>query len=787
MTSMTSNNQALTMNCISGHDDESTTPIILTTRRKCRGLVQHQSRHDRNKRHTTTNTDQEKAPSSRPNTAIALAGNIPIHYHHHHTHNLLPMTTRISRMSARTVTIVLLVFVCAVQQMAYTSHPKHGHIIVGVSVSAFQFQQPPQRRCDSMYTYHPNGNIYGYFGGSKTYHHHPSLSLVPSRGQHAPRTNTNIYAAAAAADVDVDDTIVSAPPSSSPAVVEFSEAVQQAFQKQTLTSLTLQGVSRSSSKPPRNSRGAADPGEYNTKERLRGQIRVINGRLVALSQSKKKKKGKKQASAEEEQVIFLQMTFKYHGSTDIVKNWALKDIQQEIQSLSRVAAAADSIPIQSGDLKTSEGNWKLTGPTSKNGNKHQKEQWTCKQTSSTSTRKAKQSSKSDAIITIAQHDRTKQVPLSNQEDYLQLLGITNPQGQTRPGMQSKLKQCQKFVEIVSKLVEDIMITTSSNPSSLSNSTISVMDMGCGRGYVTFALHHYLIQRYSMMGTGSTSAVSDNDSSSDSDSGTSSNTPPHHMEVVSVGVELRPALVAETNSFCEILGEPFDTLKFVEGSIDAYMYRDYLEQQQDAIKKQSPNNDNLSVLIALHACDTATDDAIYFGIHNNFDLIVTAPCCHKQVRRQLDQHYVKMKNSHPLRDVLRHGIYRERISETVTDSIRALLLEIAHYNVQVFEFISTDHSGKNVMITATKRKRKRTVAQIQDLTTRLIQLCALHGIHTQTLANRMGLSLDDLDVDGNANANISSSILPETSSIKVVSTTGTSSPRGRRPAFPSLDE
>jgi len=102
-----------------------------------------------------------------------------------------------------------------------------------------------------------------------------------------------------------------------------------------------------------------------------------------------------------------------------------------------------------------------------------------------------------------------------------------------------------------------------------------------------------------------------------------------------------------------------------------------------------------VLIALHACDTATDDAIHKGVEAGAALVVTAPCCHKEVRPQIvvpDQ----------LRGVLRHGHLLEREAESVTDSLRALLLEAAGYRVKVFEFVSNEHTRKNTMIAAVRR-------------------------------------------------------------------------------------
>ena len=107
---------------------------------------------------------------------------------------------------------------------------------------------------------------------------------------------------------------------------------------------------------------------------------------------------------------------------------------------------------------------------------------------------------------------------------------------------------------------------------------------------------------------------------------------------------------------------------------------------------------LDMLIALHACDTATDLALSKGILSKAGIIVVAPCCHKQIRKE-------MNTKSPMAAVLRNGILEERQAEIVTDGIRALLLESKGYQTKVFEFISTDHTAKNVMITAVQGKKK----------------------------------------------------------------------------------
>jgi hypothetical protein len=129
-----------------------------------------------------------------------------------------------------------------------------------------------------------------------------------------------------------------------------------------------------------------------------------------------------------------------------------------------------------------------------------------------------------------------------------------------------------------------------------------------------------------------------------------------------------------------------------------------------------------VLIALHACDTATDDALAQAVRAESSLILAAPCCHKEVRAQLAAPPV-------LRDVLRHGILAEREAEIVTDGLRALVLEIHGYAAKVFEFISPEETSKNLMLAAHRRARPENP---EPMKTRLRELMAFYGIRRQRL-------------------------------------------------------
>ena len=268
------------------------------------------------------------------------------------------------------------------------------------------------------------------------------------------------------------------------------------------------------------------------------------------------------------------------------------------------------------------------------------------------------------------HDRTKNRPLAaGGKPWLHALGIADAQGNIRKDGQDKFRQINKMVEIFAPLIQAIK---AEKPR--------ILDMGAGKGYLDFALYDHLTAQ------GKAVAVT--------------------------GVELRPALVDEGNAIARRSG--FDGLDFVPGSI-----LDHDATGADAV-------------IALHACDTATDDAIYKGIVAGAELIAVAPCCHKQVRRQMEQG----KRSGPVLDpLLRHGIFMERQAEMVTDTLRALLLEAYGYRTKVFEFVSDAHTPKNNLIVAQRdgragRDREAVLRQIGEIK-------AMFGVERHYLEGLLG--------------------------------------------------
>ena len=248
------------------------------------------------------------------------------------------------------------------------------------------------------------------------------------------------------------------------------------------------------------------------------------------------------------------------------------------------------------------------------------------------------------------HDHEKQRLIDPTKPWWNLLGLTTRDGKVMADMQHKFKQICKYVEIVDGVMRQTKF----------DDEIHIADMGAGKGYLTFALYEYLITHYD-------------------------------KKIVMEGVEIRKDLVVKINDIIDRC--KLQNFKFVENSIEDY------------------KPEKLDVLIALHACDTATDDAILKGVRNNAKLIICAPCCHKQVRRE-------MEKSGKFDSITKYGIFLERQAVMITDAVRALVMEYCGYKTQVMEFIEIDNTPKNVLLVGRKSEKnvdKEAVAkQIKEL-------------------------------------------------------------------------
>lgn len=263
------------------------------------------------------------------------------------------------------------------------------------------------------------------------------------------------------------------------------------------------------------------------------------------------------------------------------------------------------------------------------------------------------------------HDRRKERSLDPTSGWLRHLGITDDRGEVVPSGSRKWKQINRFVEIVGDQLERSPL--------LSAAPLHVVDFGSGKGYLTFALHDYLSHRIP-------------------------------TEVRTTGVEVRNDLVRLCNDVARESG--MSHLRFIEGDIGDAEVGEF------------------DVMIALHACDTATDLALHRGITAGAGLIVAAPCCHKEVRRLMTPPDI-------LQPMLRYGKHLEREAEMLTDTIRALLLEIHGYHVTIAEFVPIKHTPKNSLILAVRESEPKE-EKIAEAKRRLEELKRFYGVEGQSL-------------------------------------------------------
>ncbi|MCB9015729.1 MAG: SAM-dependent methyltransferase [Lentimicrobiaceae bacterium] len=276
---------------------------------------------------------------------------------------------------------------------------------------------------------------------------------------------------------------------------------------------------------------------------------------------------------------------------------------------------------------------------------------------------------SSAELPVFRHDKMKQRLITAEHNiYLRDLGVLTSEWKVKNDMQDKFRQINKYVEIIDGILKGDEI----------KDKFSIVDMGSGKGYLTFALYDFL-----------------------------KNKQQKHIRMT--GVELRPDLVEKCNKIAK--DAAFTELSFTEGSIG---------------KAELPAFD---MIIALHACDTATDEAIYRGISAQAPVIVCAPCCHKQIRKQINPDNI-------LKEITRHGILEERQAEMLTDTIRAMIMEAYGYKTRVFEFIATEHTPKNVLIAGTRKKA--VLVPDAEVLNRIAQLKAQFGIEYHHLERLLGI-------------------------------------------------
>ena len=251
------------------------------------------------------------------------------------------------------------------------------------------------------------------------------------------------------------------------------------------------------------------------------------------------------------------------------------------------------------------------------------------------------------------HNRVKgyPIPRDTPDRFLQGIGIMDSSGEVKPTMQNKFRQINEFIRLMSQAIAR---------SGLAGRELTIVDCGCGNAYLTFAGYHYL----------------------------------HHIQGVSVrviGIDREVELIEQCNELCDSLG--WSGLEFFQARIADYA------------AEVAPD-----IVLSLHACDTATDEAIAQGVVWQSPIILAAPCCQHELRPQIEASLFE--------PVLKHGILKQRTADILTDACRAQILRILGYRTDVVQFIDSKHTPKNLMIRAEKTSNpgnRSAIAQYKALT------------------------------------------------------------------------
>ncbi len=268
---------------------------------------------------------------------------------------------------------------------------------------------------------------------------------------------------------------------------------------------------------------------------------------------------------------------------------------------------------------------------------------------------------------VTTHDRPKPRLIDENAPFLHAIGITDQHSRIKPTARAKHRQVERFVEILSHTLDD----------TDDGATIRAVDLGCGAGVLTLATYHYL-------------------------------TEVRGHSVTMTGIDTKTDLIDRLNATVAGLG--WDGLRFEAGTI------------VDHRPAEPPD-----LVLALHACDTATDDALARAVEWRSRYVLAAPCCQHDLQAQIDNATAPAEYG----PMLRHGIVRERLGDLLTDSLRAELLRAHGYRTDVIEFVSTEHTAKNVMIRAV-----RTDRPAPDAASAAERLAATWGV-TPALADRIG--------------------------------------------------
>ncbi len=246
-----------------------------------------------------------------------------------------------------------------------------------------------------------------------------------------------------------------------------------------------------------------------------------------------------------------------------------------------------------------------------------------------------------------EHDRAKARLLDPSDPFLRSVGISDSAGNIKPSRQDKYKQVEEFLRLLAPTLTSA-IETGHIKAPTKEKPLSIVDLGCGHAYLTFAAHQYLMSQ--------------------------------GMFVKVVGVDVRQESRTRNAAIAKELGIS-STIEF----------------RAEEIKSSAI--DYVDVAIALHACDTATDDAIAWAAQNGAKVLLVAPCCHHDLQSQIKQ------SPEPWGLLTKHGLMKERLADLLTDALRAQILKIIGYRTDVIEFVGGEHTPRNIMIRAVKTGTK----------------------------------------------------------------------------------
>ena len=250
------------------------------------------------------------------------------------------------------------------------------------------------------------------------------------------------------------------------------------------------------------------------------------------------------------------------------------------------------------------------------------------------------------IVITQPHDKSKKRVISENNIIPPLIdmGVMTADGKIVRTQTDKFHQINKFLEII-----DDTLKNWNKPD------ITIIDFGCGKSYLTFVLYYYLTEIKKITA---------------------------HI----IGLDLKAEVIEKCNIVAEKYG--YKNLSFQIGDINGF----------------KPTK-SIDMIVSLHACDTATDYALFNAISWNIPIILSVPCCQHEINSQI-------KNSWPI--MTKYGLIKERFSALLTDAIRANLLESCGYHVQIMEFIKMEHTAKNVLIRAIKKNKKTSLQNIQEI-------------------------------------------------------------------------